>query len=366
MEGPVRVLHAVVNMNRGGAETLIMNLYRNIDRDRVQFDFLTSKPGVFDEEIADMGGIVHRISHITDNGHRSYSRELRGFFENHRHYRTVHSHMDKMSGLVLFAAKKAGIPIRIAHSHNTMSEGGYAARLYKWYVGNRIASSATVRMACSTAAAAWLFPNKAGDTLILKNGIESGRFAFQEEVREQVRAELEISAQTFAVGHVGRFLHQKNHAYLIDRFAELLTRHEDSVLVLAGDGPLRSQIEQKVRDYGIQSKIRFLGVRSDVDRLMQGFDVFVFPSFHEGLPVTLVEAQGAGLPCVISDSITNEVDMGLGLIHSFPLDSKEKCQSKLLDIARQRSSRSIPPDALIRKGYDIAQTARWAEQFYRT
>jgi len=365
VDGPIRVLHAVVNMNRGGAETLLMNLYRNLNRAEVQFDFLTSRPGVFDEEIAAMGGVVHRIPYVTDLGHRAYVRELRRFFERHSQYRIVHAHMDKMSGAVLAAAKKSGVPVRIAHSHNTMSEGGVAARLYKWAVGRQISSSATERVACSRAAARWLFGSRAAEAAIMRNGIEGGRFAFDPLVREQVRRELGIAETTFVVGHVGRFLRQKNHAYLIERFAELQAQVADSALVLAGDGPLRPDIERKARELGLGDKVRFLGVRGDVDRLMQSFDAFVFPSFHEGLPVTLVEAQAAGLPCIVSDAVTEEADLGLGLVAFFPLKSPAEWVRRMKAAAERRSDRTIPADGLGRRGYDIAETARWAEQYYR-
>lgn len=364
MEDPVRVLHAVVNMNRGGAETLLMNLYRNLDRTRIQFDFLTSKPGIFDDEIRQKGGIVHRIPHITDNGHRSYRRALDTFFIKHGGYKIIHSHMDKMSGIILKTAKTAGVPVRIAHSHNTMSEGGYLPRLYKWYIGTLIASAATDRLACSHSAARWLFPGRASEAHILQNGIECDRFKFNAEIRARVRDELQITETTFVVGHVGRFLHQKNHAYLIEQFAEIQSRIEDSVLLLAGDGPLRAEMEQKVRNLNIAAKVRFLGVRSDIECLLQCFDVFVFPSFHEGLPVTLVEAQGAGLRCVISDTITTEVDMGFGLIDFSPLKDRAGYLEKILAAARRKGSRSIPLQGLAQKGYDIRETVRWVEEFY--
>lgn len=364
MDGPIRVLHAVVNMNRGGAETLLMNLYRNVDRSKVQFDFLTSRPGVFDEEITEMGGTIHRIPHITDDGHLSYRKALNLFFESHNKYRIIHSHMDKMSGFILRAAHKAGVPIRIAHSHNTMSEGGYVARLYKWYIGTYITSSATDRLACSNAAARWLFADKVGKTQILHNGVECDRFEFNAVTRADMRAELGIGEATFVIGHVGRFLQQKNHAYLIERFAELQSGIKDSILLLAGDGPLRAEMEHKVNKLNIAHKVKFLGVRGDIDRLLQCFDAFVFPSFHEGLPVTLVEAQGAGLPCVISDTITSEVDMGLGLIDFFSLKDKKGCLEKIRAAINRGGTRLIPSDGLTKQGYNIRKTAHWVEEFY--
>lgn len=364
MGGPLRILHAVVNMNRGGAETLIMNLYRNIDRSKIQFDFLTCRPGVFDQEIEGMGGRIHRIPYVNDVGHFGYVKSLNTFFSSHPEYKIVHSHMDKMSGLVLRSAKKAGVPIRISHSHNTSSEGGTVVKAYKSYAGKFILPTATHLLACSNLAANWLFAKKAKQAIILKNGIDSDQFMFSAEIRKQVREELDLIEKNFVLGHVGRFAHQKNHSYLIDIFADVLVYIPDAILILVGDGPLRDEIEQKVRTLKIEDNVRFLGVRSDIHRLLQAFDVFVFPSLHEGLPVTLVEAQGAGLPCIISEEITKEVDLGIHLIQYSNLTDRMNWVEKIQQIAEGNITRNIPTSFLSEKGYDIKNTAKLTEDFY--
>lgn len=363
MGGPLRVLHAVVNMNRGGAETLIMNLYRNMDRSQVQFDFLTCKEGMFDEEIKQLGGHVHRIPYVTDVGHRGYINALRSFFTTNQQYQIIHSHMDKMSGFVLREAKRSGIPYRIAHSHNTSSEGGALAKLYKWYAGKAILPSATHLLACSNAAAHWLFEREA---TVLKNGIEYDKFAFSEQVREEMRGELELHKDAFVIGHVGRFAYQKNHSFLIEVFAQLLKVKHDSILILVGDGPLRSKMEQKVNELHIESKVKFLGIRSEIHHLLQAFDVFLFPSLHEGLPVTLIEAQGAGLPCIISDTITKEVDLGLDLVKRISLQNQNVWLEEINKIIASNTLRSIREKALHDAGYDIKHTAELAGNFYLT
>ncbi|RKD23165.1 glycosyl transferase family 1 [Ammoniphilus oxalaticus] len=362
MGRPLRILHSVVNMNRGGAETLLMNLYRNIDRTKIKFDFLTNKEGVFDPEIEQLGGRVYRIPYITDVGHFGYIKALDRFFKDHQQYKVVHSHMDKMSGFVLRAAKRAGVPMRIAHSHNTSSEGGAFARLYKWYAGTRISSNASHLFSCSREAAKWLFHSQAAHSAILKNGIESERFLFSPDVRLQVRRDLGLTEDHFVLGHVGRFNRQKNHRFLIEMFAELQKVKKDARLILTGDGPLRPEIEQQVKDFGLDERVTFLGVRSDIDRLMQAFDVFAFPSFHEGLPVTLIEAQGAGLPCVLSDTITKEVDLGMQLVHYCPLGDMTSWLEKILESSN--ASRKSSAKALFRNGYDISDTAVWLGDFY--
>lgn len=367
MEEPIRILHAVVNMNRGGAETLIMNLYRNIDRSKVQFDFLTCKEGVFDSEIREMGGKVHRIPYVTDVGHFGYIKALNQFFASQSDYQIVHSHMNQMSGFVLRAAKKAGVPIRIVHSHNTSTEGGAAAKLYKSYAGKFIMSCSTHLLACSNEASKWLFSNRSTKAKILKNGIECDRFAFSQTIREEVRKELDLLDTQFVIGHVGRFTHQKNHPFLIDIFAEFNKQVPKSVLLLVGDGPLRRQIEQKIAHLKLEQKVKFLGIRSDIARLLQSFDVFAFPSFYEGLPVSLIEAQSSGLPCVISDVISKEVDMGLNLIEYLPINDSSKWVEKFAEISVNKDhDRQVPTEQFAKNGYDIKNTAYSTQDFYFT
>jgi glycosyltransferase involved in cell wall biosynthesis len=349
-------------MNQGGAETLLMNLYRNVDRTKVQFDFLTCKEGVFDNEICNFGGKIHRIPYITDVGHLKYVKELNLFFVNNTHYKIIHCHMDKMSGLVLRSARKAGIPIRISHSHNTRSEGNAAAKLYKWYVGNFIIKYSTHLLACSTEAAIWLFKKRSSLAEILRNGIEYHKFAYSPAIRKEKRDELKINGK-LVIGHVGRFNQQKNHSFLIEIFKKINELYEDSILVLVGDGPLKSEIVKKIIKLDLDGKVLFLGVRNDINHLLQAFDVFVFPSKHEGLPVSLIEAQGAGLPCIISDVISEEVDLGNQLIVMEDLkNSPENWAKKVL---KQNNKRVVDStEAFKINGYDINKTATWLQNYY--
>jgi glycosyltransferase involved in cell wall biosynthesis len=364
---PLRVLHVVVNMNRGGAETLLMNLYRNINRSKIQFDFLTCNEGVFDEEILKLGGKVYRIPYITEVGHSKYLKALTDFFMKYSHYRIVHSHMDKMSGIVLRAAKKAGIPIRIAHSHSTRSEGGIAARIYKWYAGTRISKNATDFVSCSREAAEWLFWNKADRTIFLKNGIDLEQFKFSLKIRESIRSELKIKEDQFIVGHVGRFSMPKNHSYLLEVFKEFLSYREEAILLLVGDGPLLPEIKRKVEEMELTKNVKFLGSRSDVEQLLQAFDIFLFPSVFEGFPVSVIEAQASGLPCLISDSITKEIDMGIGLVQSLSLNNKKLWIDKMQDVNDIHSTRNSNLNSLISKnGFDIKNSSDYLQNFYST
>jgi glycosyltransferase involved in cell wall biosynthesis len=367
MGSPIRVLHVVVNMNRGGAETLLMNLYRNIDRSKFQFDFLTCKEGVFDKEINELGGKVHKIPYITEVGHSKYLKALEEFYTNFPQYQIVHSHMDKMSGFVLRAAKRAGVPVTIAHSHSTRSEGGTATRLYKWIAGTMISKYATNFVSCSKESAEWLFGNKADRAIFLKNGIELAKFRFSMKVRESIRSELKIKEDQFIVGHVGRFSLPKNHSYLLEVFNEFLSYRKEAILLLVGDGPLLSEIKRKVEEMGLANNVKFLGSRSDVDQILQAFDLFLFPSIFEGFPVSVIEAQASGLPCLISDSITKEIDMGMGLVQSMSLNNKKLWIERMLDVKYKNSTRKSNQNSLISKnGYDIYSASNDLQKFYST
>lgn len=351
-------------MNRGGAETLIMNLYRNMDRSKIQFDFLTCKPGSFDSEILDMGGKIYRTPYVTDVGHFGYVRTLQSFFAKHSNYKIVHSHMDKMSGLVLRAAKEAGIPVRIAHSHNTSSEGGMLAKTYKWLAGKHINHSATHRFACSTEAAKWLFGKLAVHSNILQNGIEINNYLFSENIRKVMRRELQVDDDTLVIGHVGRFSPQKNHSFLLEVVSHVIKQNPNTKLYLVGDGACKGTILEKIKEFNIESNVHLLGVRDDVERLLQAFDLFVFPSLHEGLPVSLVEAQSSGLSCLISDNISREVDLGLGLIKYLSLQKPSDWVSEIISRKKCGVQRVTPVSQPSVNHFDIKETAVQTQSTY--
>ncbi|MBD8071104.1 glycosyltransferase family 1 protein [Bacillus sp. PS06] len=364
MNKPVRVLHVVVNMNRGGAETLIMNLYRNIDRTRVQFDFLTCKEGVFDSEIKELGGMVHRIPYVSDVGHFGYIKSLNHFFSTHHNYSIVHSHLNQMSGLVVREAKKNGIRYCITHSHNTGGEGSFLAKSYKWYSRLHIAPYSDYTFACSQAAAKWLFGHKSNEAKLLNNGIEPESFMYSPDIRLVKRKELGIDNQ-LVIGHVGRFTKQKNHKFIVGLFSEFLKKEPNSILLLCGDGVLRKEIEKKVNELNIQDNVKFLGVRSDINYLLQAFDIFIFPSLYEGLGVVLIEAQAAGLPCLISEEIPKEVDMGLNLVKPLDITRRDLWINELEELNKEKYNRNPSQlNSLRERGYDIKVTAGWLQDFY--
>lgn len=307
MANPIRVAQIVGKMNGGGVEAVVMNYYRHIDRSKVQFDFLIDSDSslVPREEIESLGGRVFEIppyQHVIE-----YQRELQRLFREEG-WKIVHSHINALSVFPLRAAKKAGVPVRIAHSHSTSGKGEYAKNALKAVLKTQSNRYPTHRFACSKFAGEWLF-GKAAHFEVVYNAIDLDRFRFNVEARAEARADLGLVDNQFAIGHVGRFTAQKNHVFLIDVFTEVAKRRDDAVLLLVGTGEAGASVKALVDERGLTDRVKFLGQRSDVNRLYQAFDAFVLPSLYEGLCLVGVEAQVSGLPCLLSDAITREVDV---------------------------------------------------------
>ncbi len=370
----IRILHIVGIMNMGGLENLIMNIYRNIDRDKIQFDFLITRQeeGIFDQEIKSLGGKIHNIPSMESIGVINYKKILRQFFEEYQEYQIVHCHRDALCSVYLREAKKANLPVRIAHSHNIkLAEtknirGGVKGLLKNYFMlyTNRVA---THRFACSTQAGKWLFGDN-GYTII-PNAIDTRKYNYNEDIAVSLRKELNISQETFVIGHVGRFDIQKNHKFLIDIFKEFEKQHPDCLLCLVGDGSLSEEIKNYVRENNIQNKVRFLGIRDDVPKLMMMFDVFLFPSLFEGLGIVLVEAQSSGLSCLISDQVPQESDMRLGLTQYLSLDSQCIWLESLNNIREKQKELRLNRKSNLNKirecGYDILSLTTQIQNFYQ-
>ena len=360
-EKPIRVLQVVTQMTRGGLETMLMNYNRHIDHSLVQFDFLEHRDAVtdYDREIMELGGKIHRLPRLNPLS-LGYRKALDRFFAEHPEYRIVHVHLDCMSGIPLQYAKKNGVPVRIAHAHNSneVKNAKYPLKLiYKQY----IPKYATHFFACGEDAGKWIFSGH--DYSILNNAIDSVSFVFDESTRETYRHMLGVDQGTLLVGHVGRISPQKNHTFLIDIFSELVKLHPDSKLLLVGQGDLEQMIREKVEALGLSKRVIFAGVRSDVNALMQAMDVFVFPSLFEGLGIVAVEAQAAGLPCVVSDRIPRECEKTQGLVTFLPLEAGvERWAEQILSTARiERRDTSAQIKA---NGFDIRENAAKLQQFY--
>lgn len=305
----IRVLHVLRVMEMGGAQALIMNLYRNIDREKVQFDFLVSDKEYFDEEILKLGGRIFYIPYLTKKGQLNYEHNIIKFLKEHNEYKIVHSHIDQVTGIIMQAARKANVPVRIAHSHNTKNTNGFIGKIYKNYLQNKINKNATNLFGCSEEACKWLFKERANEAKILNNGIDIEKFKYSIEKREKVRKELNISESTMVVGHIGAFRKQKNHECLINIYNEYLKTNSNSCLLLCGEGDLKTVMEKKVINLGIENNVKFLGIRNDIDALYSAFDIFLFPSLYEGLSVALIEAQASGVKILASDTIDKKTKL---------------------------------------------------------
>lgn len=360
MDKPIRVLQVVTYMERGGLETMLMNYYRSIDRTKVQFDFLVHRQNraAYDDEIEALGGKIHRLP-VLIPWSRSYQAALNDFFKNHPEYQIVHVHQDCLSSVILKAAQKNGVSVRIGHSHSS-SQDKDLKYFIKLFYKRFIPKYATHLFACGKQAGDWMFGG--AEYQIVNNAIDAPAYRFDPEVSRSMRASLPLAEDAWVIGHVGRFSWPKNHSFLVEIFAKIYQKKPNARLLLVGEGNLRPQIQEKVRQMGLEDVVIFTGIRKDVPRVMQAMDVFLFPSLYEGVPVTMVEAQAAGLPCYISDKVPIECKM-TQLVSQISLDkSAEQWAEQILSAANERVQDTLPE---IRKaGYDIESNAAWLQNFY--
>lgn len=355
----LRILHIVTYMGRGGLETMIMNYYRNVDRTKVQFDFLVHRnfKADYDDEIEDMGGVIYRLPTLNPLS-RKYLKALKTFFQEHRQYSVVHSHLDCLSAIPLKVAKDSGVPVRIAHSH-TSNQDKNLKYLIKRYYRRKIPNVTTNLLACSDDAGKWMFGDNKYE--ILPNAIDANKYIYNELTRNEMRKEFDLN-DDIVVGHVGRFDFVKNHIFLIQVFNEIKKKLPKARLLLVGDGERRFYIEQEIEKLGLSNSVIFTGVRTDVDKILQVMDVFVFPSLYEGLPVTLIEAQAAGLPCIISDKVPIECKK-THLVKQVSLSEEADVWAKeailALEISRENTYSQIKIS-----GFDIQENARGLQEFY--
>ena len=340
---PIRILHVVGGMNRGGVETWLMHVLRNIDRDRFQMDFLvhTEKPCPYDDEARALGSKI--IPCLSPSKPWLYGRNFKRILREYGPYDIVHSHVHHFSGYVLYLAKQAGVAVRIAHSHNDTSVIDAKAKLYrhlylaltKWLI-NRYS---TLGLSASRQVARVLFnTDEKTDPRwqILYCGIDLKPF-YNPVDSVAVRAEFGIPPDAFVVGHVGRFEEQKNHNFLIEIATEIAKREPKMHLLLVGDGSLRSEIQQKVISHGLANHVTFAGLRPDVPRLMLGaMDLFLLPSIHEALGLVLIEAQAAGLPCVFSDVVPEEANAVKPLVRQVSLSKSASDWAEAVISVRSR------------------------------
>lgn len=364
----IRVLHVLKGMNRGGIENFLMNVYRSIDRSTVQFDFLVheAKKGVFEEEITSLGGKLFRIPSRRE-GIQKNKRSLRDFFCEHREYRVVHQHVSSLSYIEpLIAANKNGVRTRILHCHSTGESGSFVHRYLHNHNRKVFQKYATHTFVCSNDAAVWIFGEKKvleSVFTVLRYGIETSNFMFSLDVRNNIRRSLGIE-KNLVIGHLGRFTYPKNHSFLIEVFQLLHERREDAVLLLIGDGELRQEIERKVAAFGLKRNVIFAGIVPDPSPFLSAMDIFVFPSYYEGFPLSLIEAQTSGLPCIVSSTVTTEARITED-VHYLGLDCPLEVWCELIEKVSLHGERKRDSVRFVKNaGFDVQQTSKWLEEFY--
>lgn len=363
----VRVLHVIHGMDCGGAENMIMNLYRNIDRNKVQFDFMvhTEKHCFFDDEIEKLGGNIYTVPYYNVKNGMDYRECVEKVFINHPEISIVHGHLGSCAHIYLRIAKSHGC-YTIAHSHNgkpSFSIKAVCYKLFNYHVRNR----ADFFMACSYNAGYYRYGKKIvldkKRFKVLNNAIDVSKYVFSEQKRKMIRSEFSIADETFLVGNVGRFNKQKNHDFLLDIFYEIVQRNSDSILMLVGEGSLENKIRNKIEKLHLTDKVIFTGVRNDVAQMMSAFDVFLFPSLYEGLGIVAVEAQAAGMHTICSNVLPEEAKVTKLLEYCSLSDGPKLWADKVLQYnnhyARENMSAQI-----IEKEYDIGQTALDIQRFY--
>lgn len=389
MAEQIRVLHVLGSMNLGGAESRIMDLYRNMDREKVQFDFLVhdSREGFFDKEISELGGHIYHVPRFKVYNYFTYRKAMKQFFAVHHEFRAVHGHMTSTASLYLPIAKRAGITMTIAHARSAGVDKGLKGTITKW-MRRPLSKRADHCLACSRLAGEAVFGEasmRAGKVRILPNAIETVKYEYNEAVREEMRKELGLQDK-YIIGHVGRFHYAKNHDFLIDIFAEIRKRKGNAVLLLLGEGSLMAEVKEKVSMLDLEQSVIFAGNQSDVSKFYQAMDYLVFPSRFEGMPGTIVEAQAAGLPCLIADTISEEVKVtelvqfaslcdtpeewadrvcGDGEIGWDGKDERAAKDDRTGESARKKAVvRSSRTEELVEAGFDVHTQVMWYERFY--
>ena len=362
---PIRVAQIIGKWLGGGVESVVMNYYRNIDRNKIQFDFIcdNDSTNIPYAEIESLGGKVILISPYQKV--IKYHKELKRVLKE-GNYKIVHSHINTLSVFSLFAAKCAGVPVRIAHSHSTTNKKEKNKNLMKQLLRPFSKVFATDYMCCSELAGRWLFGNKEydkGNVYLLNNAIDLDKFKYDEVVRRKKRKELNIDDDTLVIGHVGRFVEQKNHRFLIDIFNEVHKQNENSNFLLVGQGPLMEEIKEKVKSLGLEDCVKFLGQRNDISELYQAFDVFCLPSLYEGLPVVGVEAQATGLLCLFSDDMTKETKI-LESTKFLSLEQDAKEWTEILLKSIEDFKRKDTTIEFFNNGFDIKKEVEKIEKYY--
>lgn len=367
MKEKIRVLQVIGSLNNGGSQSMIMQLYRNLDRSKIQFDFVIFKKDelFYKDEIEKLGGKIYTLPEYKIYNHFKYKKAWKDFLKQHPEYKIIHSHVRSTASIYFKIAKKMGLTT-IAHSHSTSSGKGLKA-IVKTILQYNLRNVADYCMGCSKTANIWLYGEKVANSnkaYVFKNSIDIDKFLFNNEIRNKIKNEYKIKDDEIVIGHVGRFFTVKNHEFLIDIYSEILKKKEKSKLLLVGDGELRKKIEEKVKLLGIENHVIFTGNQKNVYEIMQAMDIFIMPSIYEGFPVTLVEAQATGLRCLITDNITNEVCI-TNLVEKEALKNSEAIWAEhAIKMLKENAKRCEYNQIVKKSGYDIKENTKILEEIY--
>ena len=361
--GPIRILHMIGSLNIGGSQSMIINLHKSIDRSKVQFDYIIdhSDQLYYANTVKELGGKIFEMPTFKGCNFFEIKKSWSNFFKAHPEYKILHSHVRSYASLYLPIAQKAGLKT-IIHSHST-SNGKGISSVVKRIMQYPLRFQADHFFACSKEAGAWLFGKKVVDSEkfhILQNAIDVDKYRFNQQIRDKYRKELGLGDKRTFI-HVGRFHPAKNHAFLLNLFAEIHKKNDNTVLLLAGDGELRSAIEQQMAKLNIQNAVVLLGSRNDVPNLLQASDCFLFPSAWEGFGMVAVEAQAAGIPCICSTGIPKSVAVVPDLCYFISIDNIQQwlnCVNKVSPLFADTS------EYIQNAEFDIKITAKKMMNFY--
>ena len=355
MSDPIRVLCVFSTLDRGGAESMCMNLYRHIDRTKVQFDFVkhTSKKGAFEDEIVSLGGKIYEAPRLKLFTIGKYNSWWKKHLLNHPEHQIIHGHFYSICPVYFRISKKYG-RLTVGHIHTTKPD-----RLTKALMARFISRVTDYPLACSCSAGEWVYGKR--PFTVLNNAIDADSFRFNSNTAQSVRKEFDLG-DNLVLGTVSRFSMVKNPYGTLEIFRLVHERHPESKLLWVGDGSMRPELQKKIEEYGIQRDVILTGVRNDVSRLMQGMDAFIFPSYYEGLGIAAVEAQAAGVPTFCSNTIPHEVSV-TELCYFLPLNDYE-IWAKSIDEFPANEIHPDMTDTIKKAGYDIHDTAKWLEEFY--
>ncbi|MBE7029094.1 MAG: glycosyltransferase family 1 protein [Ruminococcaceae bacterium] len=365
----VRVLHVIHGMDCGGTENMIMNLYRKIDRKKLQFDFLvhTDKPCFFDEEIKKLGGKIYQVPYYNLINELKYRKSISLFLKTHPEYKIIHGHLGSCAHIYLKIAKKYGL-YAIAHSHSANSSiTSLKNILYLSF--NRITGKIADHIfACSYEAGICRYGKKVcteSKFEVIKNAIDSEKYLPDMDAVKSIKDELLLD-NSFTVGHIGRLTEAKNHAFLLKVFAEILNLKPDAKLLLVGEGELRKEIEAKVKEMGLCEKVIITGIRSDVSQIIHTMDCFVFTSLYEGLGIAVIEAECAGIPCFINKTLPKDLDINPNLFRISLKETPLEWAKIIVDNCNNKIDNKVALENIKKSGYDISKTATHLENFYNS